>query len=418
MNYSECLTYLEKRGDEVLTMKLGLQNIRALLKALGQPHLKFPSVVIAGTNGKGSVAHFLHAITTECGIKTGLYTSPHLVKLEERFVVNGVTVNPAVLALCLTRVKDAIALLHLSHHPTYFEILTAAAFLWFVQEDVELAILEVGMGGRLDSTNVVDPAVCILTSIGLDHQRFLGNTLEEIAREKAGILKEGSVALMAPQSELVRQVFLEEAASKKVDLRELDNSRIEYVECVKGCYAFRFGNLQYQLQMNGIHQVQNAALAIEAFHLLRYSDCQDINSCIKEGVEAVQLMGRIQKIRDHPAVFLDGAHNRNSAQVLADFLTQHTCRPRTLVFGMMRDKDMATVLKLLEPCFDRIYLTHINSTRAASIQELQNILPSGILMSNCHDAYSQALERCATLVVSGSFCLVGEILAGEVNRNS
>ena len=418
MNYSECLTYLEKLGDEVLTMKLGLQNIRVLLKALGQPHLKFPSVVIAGTNGKGSVAHFLHAITTECGIKTGLYTSPHLVTLEERFVVSGATVNPEVLASCLTHVKDAIARLHLSQHPTYFEILTAAAFLWFAQEEVELAVLEVGMGGRLDSTNVVDPAVCILTSIGLDHQRFLGNTLEEIAREKAGILKEGSVALMAPQSESVRRVFLEEAVSKKVDLRELDNSTIEYLKCIKGCYAFRFGNLQCQLQMNGVHQVQNAALAIEAFYLLRHSDCQDISSCIREGVESVQLMGRIQRIREHPAVFLDGAHNRNSAQALAEFLTQHTCRPRTLVFGMMRDKDMATVLKLLEPCFDRIYLTHIDSPRAASIQELQNLLPSGISMSNCHDAYSQALESCATLVVSGSFYLVGEILAGEANQHS
>ena len=410
MNYTECLAYLEKLGDEVLTMKLGLQNIRALLEALDQPQLQFSSVVVAGTNGKGSVSHFLNAITTACGIRTGLYTSPHLVKVEERFVVGGSMVEPEVLASCLTRVKDTIARLQLPHHPTYFEILTAAAFLWFAQEEVELAVLEVGMGGRLDSTNVVDPLVCILTSVGLDHQKVLGDTLQEIAREKAGILRAGCASLMAPQPEPVRRVFLDEAASKKVHLHEFDDSAVEYLECTEGRYAFRFRGLRCQLQIHGRHQVQNAALAMEAFELLRSSDHQATGSCIKDGVESAQLMGRIQRVQEKPAVFLDGAHNQDSARALTEFLTQHTRRPRTLVLGMMRDKNMAEVLKILVPCFDRVYLTRVDSHRAADVEELHNLLPSGIPVANPHDAYDQALGSCATLVVTGSFYLVGEIL--------
>lgn len=411
MNYAQCLTYLEKLGNEVMTMKFGLETIRKLLQPLGDPHLKFPSVLIAGTNGKGSVARFLNSVYTACGIRNGLYTSPHLIRLEERFVVDGLSVKPEIFAHYFTRVVDAIGQLQLSSHPTYFETLTAVAFLYFCEQKVELAILEVGMGGRLDSTNVVDPLLSILAPVGLDHQRFLGETLEAVAREKAGILREGQPALMAPQQPEVRQVFLSEAATKKIELRELDTPAIECLGSSDGRYAFRFHGLECKLPLYGKHQVANAALAVQAVEILGRSGFSVPKSCIKKGIEETCWMGRIQVFGRDPTIVLDGAHNLDAAKSLVDFLKQHTRAPRTLVFAMMQDKDIALVLERLEACFHRIYLTCVDSSRAASVDELKSLFPSGVPVKDACAAYRQALgSSAATVVVAGSFYLVGEIL--------
>ncbi|MDA2924910.1 bifunctional folylpolyglutamate synthase/dihydrofolate synthase [Acidobacteria bacterium AH-259-L09] len=410
MNYSECLAYLQKLGDEVLTMKFGLETMRTLLGALGNPHLKYPSLLIAGTNGKGSVARLLNSIFTACGIRNALYTSPHLIKVEERFVLDNRPIESETFAHYFARVVDTISRLKFSSHPTYFETLTALAFLYFSEQKVEIAILEVGMGGRLDSTNVVDPVLSILTSVGLDHQRFLGGTLEEIAREKAGILHEARPALMAPQRAQVRQVFLSEAAKKKVTLHELDSSSIEYLGSREGKYAFRFHGSEFKLQLYGQHQVESAALAVQAVEILRNHGFAVSATCTQKGVERTQWIGRIQVLGQDPTVVLDGAHNLDAAKKLVNFLTLHTRPPRTLVFGMMRDKDVGAVLEILRPYFDRIYLTCINSPRAATIDELKSLLPSGVCVDDPFAAYCQALSSSATTVVAGSLYLVGEIL--------
>lgn len=414
MNYAQCLAYLEKLGDEVMTMKFGLKTIRALLGALGNPHLEYPSVLIGGTNGKGSIARFLNSICTACGIRNGLYTSPHLMRVEERFAVDHYSIDPETFASHLTRVVGAIAGLKSSFHPTYFETLTAVAFLYFLEQEVELAILEVGMGGRLDSTNVVDPLLAILTPVGLDHQGFLGETLEEVAFEKAGILGQAKSALMAPQRSQVQQVFLSEAAKNKVTLQGLDSPGIQCSESSDGRYAFRFHEIKSKLPLYGQHQVENAALALQAAEILGQSGFSVSSRCMRKGIEETHWRGRIQVFGTDPQVVLDGAHNLDAARALVNFLDHHTRAPRALVFAMMSDKDIASVLEILEASFERVYLTRVNSRRAASIEKLKMQCPSGIAVADPLTAYRQALASpVATLVAAGSLYLVGEILKHE-----
>jgi dihydrofolate synthase/folylpolyglutamate synthase len=411
MNYDESLAYLDRLGNEVLTMKFGLETIRKLLESLGDPHLKYSSVLIAGTNGKGSVASFLNSVCTAAGIRNGVYTSPHLIKPEERIVVENLPVEPQAFADCLTGVVEAVTQLKLPFHPTYFEILTATAFLYFFEQDVELAILEVGMGGRLDSTNVVDPVLSILTPVGLDHQMFLGGTLEAVAGEKAGILYGEHLALMAPQKSQVRRFFISEAARKKVELVELDVSAIDYLDSINGKYTFGFHGSEYTLSMHGRHQVENAALAIQALELLAGCGVSVPRSSLKTGIEEAHCVGRIQVLSHDPTIILDGAHNADALGNLVRFLREHTREPRTLVFSIMRDKDITPVGELLEACFQDIYLTSVDSPRAASVEALQSLLPSGIFKGDPPSAYHQALHSSAeTIVVAGSFYLVGEIL--------
>jgi len=412
MNYAQCLRYLEKLGDEVMTMKFGLETIRALLEALGNPHLKYPSVLIGGTNGKGSVARFLNSVCTACEIRNGLYTSPHLMRVEERLVMDQDPIDSERFAHYLTRVVDAIEGLKRSFHPTYFETLTAVAFLYFLEQKVELAILEVGMGGRLDSTHVVDPLLAILTPVGLDHQRFLGETLEEVAFEKAGILGRAKSALMAPQRSQVQRVFQSEAAKNQVELQELDCGAIQCLESSDGKYAFRFHEIEIQLPLYGQHQVENAALAIQAAEVLGQSGFSVSTSCMRKGIEETLWMGRIQVFGTDPKIVLDGAHNLDAAKALVNFLDHHTQAPRALLFAMMSDKDIASVLKILGASFERIYITRVNSRRAASIEELKKLCPSGIAVADPFAAYRQALASpVATVVAAGSFYLVGEILS-------
>lgn len=392
-------------------MKLGLETIRTMLDALGNPQRGYPSVAIAGTVGKGSVANILNSISTACGIRTGLYTSPHLVNVEERFVVERSIMRPQAFAHYFTRIVETVNQLELPHHPTYFEMLTAVTFLYFLEAGVELAILEAGLGGRLDSTNVTDPLLCVVTPVGLDHQQFLGRSLADIAREKAGILKQGRLALTAPQRPEVRKVLFEEASRKQVEIRELDRASMEYLDFKEGRYRFRYRDRVFNLRLRGWHQVQNAALAVEAFDSLQDHGFAASEYRIKKGVEEAECLARIQKLRDNPQVFVDGSHNLDSAKSLADFVSKHTAAPRSLLFGIMREKDISGVLDILTPCFERVYLTEVNSPRAATIADLQRLLPSGIPVPDPLTAYHQALGNCSTLVVAGSFYLAGEMLS-------
>lgn len=417
MNYVQCLAYLKKLGDEVVTMKFGLETIRALLEALDNPHLRYPAVLIGGTNGKGSVARYLSSICTACNIRNGLYTSPHLIRVEERFVVDQEMIDSDRFAYHLSRVVDAIQKLERSFHPTFFETLTAVAFLYFQEQEVELAILEVGMGGRLDSTNVVDPLLAILTPVGLDHQRYLGETLEEVAFEKAGILVRAQSALTARQRPQVQQVFQSQAVKDNVELRELDFSAIRSSPSSDGKYAFRFRDMEIHLPLYGQHQVENAALALQAAETLGQSGFSVSASCMRQGIEETLWMGRIQVFGSDPQVVLDGAHNVDAAKVLVNFLDHHTQAPRALVFAMMGDKKIVSVLEILEASFERIYLTRVDSPRAAALKELERLCPSGIAVADPYVAYRQALASpVATVVAAGSLYLVGEILASKRMR--
>ncbi len=412
MDYHQCLAYLDRLGNEVLTMKFGLRTIRSLLDALGDPHLEYPSVIIAGTNGKGSVSRFLSSIFTAASIRSGLYTSPHLVNVEERFVISNRPLRREILSDSFTQVTRKIRQLSLPVHPTYFETLTATAFQCFSEQNVEVAFLEVGMGGRLDSTNVVDPLLAVVTPIGFDHQEYLGNRLEDIAREKAGIFRDRGLVLLAPQRAEVRRVMVGEAVRKEATLTILNPSEIELLGSNDGRYSFSFRGLEYRLGVYGRHQVENAALAILAVYLLRERGYSVPDWAIREGISRTSARGTLHKLPEKPAVFLDGAHNRDSAQKLANFLKMHTEAPRSLIFGIMRDKEISQVLSPLAACFNHVYLTAVDSPRAASTEELKRIFPAGTSVSSPFEAYHRALGQSATLVISGSFYLVGEILRG------
>ncbi|UCF39104.1 MAG: bifunctional folylpolyglutamate synthase/dihydrofolate synthase, partial [Acidobacteriota bacterium] len=243
-------------------MKFGLESIRRLLEELGNPHERFPSALIAGTNGKGSVSRFLSTVTSAAGLRTGLYTSPHLIRIQERIKVDGQEISEERFARHFTRVYDVIQSGRLPAHPTFFECVTATAFSFFAEKDVDFAVLEIGMGGRLDSTNVVSPLLSVITPISYDHQQYLGDTLAAIAREKAGIMRKGSPVLLAEQEPEAEQTLRAEAERIAAIPHTLDAEGLRILGHDLGRYQFAFHEETFQLRVPGIAQVQNAALAL------------------------------------------------------------------------------------------------------------------------------------------------------------
>lgn len=411
MDYTQSLRYLDRLGDEVLTMKFGLTTTRSLLQKLGNPHLRYDSILIAGTNGKGSVARFLSSILHTHGIRCGLYTSPHLVRIEERFRVNGKSIQEGDFARCLSQVVDAIQALSLPCHPTHFETLTALAFLYFAQKKTQIAVLEIGMGGRLDSTNVAHPILSVLTSIGYDHQRYLGHSLAEISREKAGILRPGKPAILAPQTPEVRSLLFSEAASVGANVFSVDRKDLSPGRSDLRRTFFRFRNHRYQLQVQGRHQVDNAATAIRTCEVLQDYGYRLIQEKICQGLAQTRHPGILQKIDEAPLCILDGAHNVNAAKRLVDFLQEHTSSPRCLLFAAMADKDYQAMLSILTPHFEQIFLTELHSVRGARVTDLKRIVPRGRKAGRPESAYQLARKSgSGTVVVTGSLYLVGDIL--------
>ena len=415
MDHFQCLAYLDRLGNEVLTMKLGLKTIQHLLQILDNPHQKYPSVLIAGTNGKGSVARFLRSMLSCSGYRTGLFTSPHVVDLEERLVIDDHAIRSEEFARHFTHVVKAIEKSGFGHHPTYFETLTATAFVYFAEEQVDIAVLEVGLGGRLDSTNVVEPVLSVITPIGLDHQQALGHTLEQIASEKAGIIHSDRPVLVSEQRPQARRVVLREAANRKARVIELDPSSLGWSDAGVGKYALDFRGYSCRLPVNGRHQVQNAAIAIEALTILDGYGFPHSPDSVPEGIRRTRLSGVIEKVGDDPMFLVDGGHNQDAAEALAAFVEAHSPPPRSLVLAMMRDKEAEQVLRRLQPLFDRVFLTQFRSERAATAEELKRIYPSGISEPDPIRACERASVSSATVVAAGSFYLVGEIL-GERRR--
>ncbi len=408
MDYDESLRYLDRLGNEVLGMRFGLETIRGLLRSIGDPQNTFPSVLVAGTNGKGSVASFLSNILSCAGFRTGLYLSPHVVRLEERFQVDGRLISPRDVAACLSQVAEMAAKNGLQ--PTYFETLTGLAFLYFSQSAVDLAVLEVGMGGRLDSTNVVDPLLSIVTPIGIDHQQQLGSTIEKIAAEKAGIIHRSRPVLTARQVPEAYAVLRGRAEEAAAPFHELLQNEICVVNSETGRLSVAYHGVSATLRLLGNHQVENAALAIRAAELLAPHFVVS-RAAMAEGIARTQIPGRIQRISEKPLIFVDGGHNRQAAANLVKFVEVETPKPRALVFSMMRDKDIREVADMLRPAFDRVFIAEMQSPRAASIAQLVEAFPEANSAGSLAEALEQAKASSpATIVVFGSFYLAGEVL--------
>ena len=431
MTYDDALRYLLTLGRELASpqharaAKFDLANIRLLADRLGNPERAVPAVHIAGTNGKGSTAAMLASILLAAGLRVGLYTSPHLVRINERIrlfdptalassAINaplnpttiGGDISDADFAATFTRVhqviEDLLATGSLPAHPTFFECVTAMAFDFFAREKADIAVFEVGLGGRLDSTNILVPEVAVITQIAFDHENFLGHSLQEIAAEKAGIIKPGAWVVSAAGNPAAEEVIREVAEQRHARLVDIDAAyRIsglrapapapvpapvlapvhpidvvgyEFVVHRAAEAAHDAGALHVSLPLAGRFQVRNAVTAIAAAHLLADRGFAVDNAAISQGLATVHWPGRIERVQDRPAVYFDGTHNPAGARELAAFWTEHLAGRRIhLIYGAMRDKAVDEVAGLLFPQAATVILTQSPQPRAISASVLASI---------------------------------------------
>jgi dihydrofolate synthase/folylpolyglutamate synthase len=436
VNPAESLDYLF--GLQRLGARMGTLTVRTLLEAMGNPQEAYASVLIAGTNGKGSTAAFLASILQDAGIRAGVYTSPHLVRFEERIVVDGTEIAQEEVARLATEVRGRIESIDLFQReeslPSFFETTTALAFRYFQEQRVEIAVLEVGMGGRLDATSVVDAVTCLFTPIDLDHRGILGDTLAEIAAEKSGILKTESRAITAPQHPEVMEVLHRAAAVRGAALVEAD--RIWRSMEGKSATLTLAGGAQpsrriesIPLALPGRHQWTNAVLAAAAACALPGFRERISDENIARGLAAARWPGRCEVIAGRPTLLLDGAHNPAAAQALHSHLVERYTsagRKIIMIFGAMQDKDLPGIMEPLFPCAQRVILARAETPRAADpiiLEGLARRYHHSVLAAPSLGAALSAACREAgpedVICVTGSLYLVGDvksILSGQEPR--
>ena len=445
MSYQSAVASMFALGHELAqtpSHKFDLAHMRVLLQAMGHPERRFPSVLIAGTNGKGSTAATLASILQASGLKTGLYTSPHLVRINERIRVNGQEISDedfAELHAEVDRVAEGLVKKNeLPWHPSFFEMMTAIAFEHFAQETVDLAVLEVGMGGRLDATNVIEPRVSVITDISLDHQKFLGNTVGEIAREKVGIIRVGGAVVTLPQqpeaNDVIGNTILEigaRAVNAVPYVPPVSPGSPEYLvpsteTTPSHVYRYPLQVLGEQIVVEtplvGRHQLRNLALAIAAAVELNQQGFAGITAKnVERGVRETRWPGRFQVKAARagwPEMVIDVAHNPAGAWALRAALSeQYEGRPLIFVFGAMRDKAISEMAEILFPLADRVIATRPQNPRAASPEEIQQAgARTGAEIEPVEDV-KRAMERArglatagTVIVITGSIYLVGEVM--------
>lgn len=406
MDYPDSVEYLYALGNEIKTAKFGLENIVEALSALGQPQDSFPIVHVAGTNGKGSTCAMIAAAARAAGLRTGLYTSPHLVEPTERIVIDDRPVSREQFSGAFARVHEVG--MRMTTHPTYFETVTAMAFLLFREAAVDLAVVEVGLGGRLDATNVVKPAVCAITPIDFDHEAFLGSSLDLIASEKAGILKPGVPVVVAPQRPESEATITQRAAQVGAPLdlireQEFSDVRVE----ADGC-EFTFRGARVRCPLAGAHQVVNAATAAAVLQRLGLST---------DGIRQARWPGRLEVVSESPRILLDGAHNPAGARALADHIRRfYSHRPVWIIYGAMRDKSVEEITEILFPLASHVIATAPaygpRALRAEAVVEssdhpsIEGAGDVALAMALCEQAPEDAV-----IFITGSLYLVGEARA-------
>jgi len=383
LTYEQALAYLYslanyeyRRIERYAPDVLDLGRMARLLGALGDPQRSFPSLHIAGTKGKGSVAAMSASVLRAAGLRTGLYTSPHLHDFRERMQIDGQQIGKGELAALITRVRPAV-----EAHPgvTWFDVVTALAFLHFAQRQVDFAVIEVGLGGRLDSTNVITPLAAVITSISYDHTHLLGHTLAEIAREKAGIIKPHVPVISAPQADEAQAVIERVAAERQAPLTvvgqtwraELRAQTLEGQAFTLHAPASSPLGGDYCIPLLGRHQLENATVAVAALDALRQAGLPITAEAVRQGLRATRWPGRLEVLHHQPLVVVDAAHNADSAQKLRAAVEEiFTCDRLTLIFGASSDKDIEGMLNALVPLADRVIMTRASHPRAADPQAL------------------------------------------------
>ena len=424
MNFQESLEYLYGLGYELSVKKFGLENSIKLFKALDNPEKKYLKIQVAGTNGKGSVCAFLDSICISAGIETGLYTSPHLISVTERIKVGGREISEKDFARHATRVRETSEKLvekgELETVPTFFEQVTAIALNYFAEEKIELAILETGLGGRFDATTAARAEIVAITPIDYDHQDILGNSLTEIASEKAAIIREDTKVVVSEQKDEVLKVILKKCDEKGIE-PHFSNYRTELcaIDTIGGrMVAVFYGEELYYdiwLGLSGRHQLSNARVAIRLSEILR----KDFNFKISkfdivEGLEDARHKGRLEFYRNF---LFDGAHNISGAEALKNFLDEFIKQPIVMVFGSMKDKDLSKISEILFSKADKLILTVPDNPRAMKAEDLRNFVPEDFDKNRLYltETVEEALEVTQQnssendlICVTGSLYLIGE----------
>ncbi|MFA5646164.1 MAG: folylpolyglutamate synthase/dihydrofolate synthase family protein [Candidatus Ratteibacteria bacterium] len=426
MTKREGLLFLESLDD--YGIKLGLDKIRHLLHALGDPQKQYPSVLIAGTNGKGSVAKFLSEICTAAGYRTALYTSPHLLSVQERIQIHNRPISLSRLNQICQTLQKKIQRFPLELQPTYFEALTAAAFLFFAEERVDILICEVGMGGRFDATNVLASEISVIMPVSMDHTRFLGSTLEEIAHEKAGIIKKGKPLICGHQQKAAKEVIAENAAHQKAEMLQYPkdfyvralckcslNGQILQVYCSRGK---TFRNLP--IRMIGFHQAHNCSVAIQTALLISEKILPISDAALRAGAMRAQWPGRFQVLPGSVPFILDGAHNEAGVKTL--LATIDRCFPGQklpMLVGILNDKDARVMIRLLAKKASRFFFVSPDTPRALSTEELIRLgqkeapkIPADEVFSLEQGlvALGNSFDNQSAGIICGSLYLAGDVL--------
>ena len=434
MNYDAAVRYLLSLGRELAAptqaaaAKFDLENIGVLCERLGHPERAYPLAHIAGTNGKGSTAAFLESIMRRAGYRTGLYTSPHLERINERIRVNGEEISDSAFAETFTRIhgliEELLAAGKLRAHPTYFECVTAMAFEYFAQSHIDFGVFEVGLGGRLDATNILTPAVCVITRIDFDHENFLGHSLAEIAREKAGILKPGVPVVIAEQRPEARDVILARGKTLGCPVVETSTAyRVGEPSVQFGCVRAQVTELkdgwstQLVPTLPGRFQLQNALNAVAAARVLSDRGFPVSDEGINQGIADAEWPGRLEKLQSHPDVYLDGAHNPGAARELAAFWREDFASRRIrVIYGALRDKAVDEIAGILFPHAAEAIFTEPRTSRAISATQLAEIAAhhaaTSSIIADAEQALEHVLSRASAndaIFVTGSLYLVGQI---------
>jgi dihydrofolate synthase/folylpolyglutamate synthase len=416
MTFADTVRFLYSLGHELKAVKWDLDRIRALLAELGDPQMACRFVHVAGTNGKGSTCAMIASALRVAGFRTGLYTSPHLIDPRERIAIDGCPITEEEWVECFEEVHAAaerlLARESIDAHPSFFETVTAMAFLAFARAGSEMVVLETGLGGRLDATNVVDPEVAVITPIDFDHEAFLGSSIESIAAEKAGILKPGRPAVFAAQRPEALAVLEHRALDLDIPVTPSGAWRVEGLETNR--FGSRFTlvadeEIPISCPLAGEHQVENARTAVAALSVLAIP-----SAAIREGIAQAVWPGRLERVARNPDVILDGAHNPAGARALADYIRRFfSGEPVRIVYGAMRDKAVEEVTNTLFPLATEVIVTEPNQPRALSPEALLEFVdhPRVLGAANIAEALRLASGEPMTTFITGSLFLVGEAKA-------
>ena len=415
LSYPDSVQYLYSLGNEIKAgAKLGLERMNLLLAGLGHPEHSQKFIHVAGTNGKGSTSAMIASALRQSGLRTGLYTSPHLIEPTERININGTAVSKEEFTAVFGQVhqvaEEMLAAGALDAHPSYFETVTAMALLLF-KERCDISVMEVGLGGRLDATNVITPEICVITQVAYDHEAYLGNTLASIAAEKAGILKDGATLVMENQEPAAEAVISARARELHCPVIRTADHALSKVQVTAFNSRFDLDNESYVCNLAGRHQMENAKAAILVCKALKIAP-----EHIRKGLETVRWPGRLELVSRNPDFILDGAHNPAGAAALAAYIREfHAHRPVWLVYGAMRDKAVQEVAEQLFPLAERIIATAPDFPRALRPQAILELSGqrAGVIANTVPEAIEAARQAPpeAAVFFTGSLFVVGEARA-------